>query len=267
MDTTSRSNHNVSVSISYRMVERMMLVSLVGLLLAACSSPIPATPPPAGTPAPVEPQQTISKDILLDPALASNADSLLLNGYLYEGLVKLEGNVPAPSLATTWTVSEDGLTYIFTLRPGVVFHDGTPLTADIVLDNFNRWFDLGNPLHGSAVYTGWKDVFLGFKSETDSNGSPVSSFDGIEKDNNLTVLIHLNRVMPDLIEKLSGPTFALVSPVALTSGGDKFGTTAGGAVGTGPYKISQWTETVITLQPNGDSWGTVPDTGLEFALK
>ncbi len=273
MDTTSRSSHKVGVSINYQTMGRVVLVVFVGLLLAACSSPTPSTlpsteqPASADTPAPVEPQQTISKDILLDPANADDADSLLLNGYLYEGLVKLEDGAPVPSLAASWSVSDDGLHYTFKLRPGVVFHDGTPLTADVVLDNFNRWFDPDNSLHGSAAYTGWKDVFLGFKGEVDADGVPVSSFDGIEKADNLTVLIHLNREMPDLIEQLSGPAFALVSPAALAEGGDQFGTSGSGAVGTGPYMVSQWTETVITLQPNGDYWGTVPDTGLEFALQ
>jgi peptide/nickel transport system substrate-binding protein len=267
MDTTSRSSHKAIVSINYRMVARVMLLTLVVLLPAACSSPTPAIPPPAestsqpapaDTQAPAEPQETVSKDILLDPANAGDADSLMLNGYLYEGLVKLEGGTPVPSLAASWSVSDDGLHYTFKLRPGVVFHDGTPFTADVVLDNFNRWFDPDNPLHGSDAYPTWKDVFLGFKGETNSDGVPVSSFDGVEKADNLTVLLHLNREMPDLIERLSEPAFALVSPAALADDG---------AVGTGPYAIGERTETVISLQPNANYWGTVPGEKLEFALK
>ena len=44
-----------------------------------------------------------------------------------------QGNL-TPGLATGWQVSEDGLTWSFTLRDGVVFHDGTPMTADTVLN-------------------------------------------------------------------------------------------------------------------------------------
>lgn len=238
-----------------------MLVILFGLLLAACSSPASVTPSPveptskpapADTPVPLEPPQTISKDILLDPANAADADSLMINGYLYEGLVKLEGGTPMPSLAVSWPVSDDGLHYTFKLRPGVVFHDGTPLTADVVLDNFNRWFDPDNASHGSGAYTAWKNVFLGFKGEVDSEGVPISSFDGVEKADNLTVLLHLNREMPDLIERLGEPAFALV-------GGD--------AAGTGPYAVRERIETMIILQPNANYWGAVPGEALEFALE
>src|SRR5437762_8164622 len=117
----------------------------------------------------------------------------MVNGYLYEGLVKMESGSPAPALATAWIISEDGLDYIFNLRPGVAFQDGSPLNADAVIANFNRWFDQEDALRGAGAYTAWQNAFLGFKGEVDENGSPKSSFDGIEKVNDLTVLVHLNR--------------------------------------------------------------------------
>src|SRR5437762_12525217 len=77
----------------------------------------------------------------------------MVNGYLYEGLVKMESGSPAPALATSWIISEDGLDYIFNLRPGVVFQDGSPLNADAVIANFNRWFDQKDALRGAGAYT------------------------------------------------------------------------------------------------------------------
>ncbi len=61
-----------------------------------------------------------------------------------------------PSLAQSWTVSEDGLTYTFTLRPGVKFHTTDyfkptrELTADYVLFSFQRMLDPQNPWHKVA---------------------------------------------------------------------------------------------------------------------
>ena len=49
-----------------------------------------------------------------------------------------------PWLATSWTVSTNGLTYTFTLKPGVKFTDGTPLNAQAVVDNFAYWEKGGN---------------------------------------------------------------------------------------------------------------------------
>jgi len=62
-----------------------------------------------------------------------------LNGNVYEGLFKLtdEGKVE-PLLATKYTTSEDGLTYTFTLRDGVKFHSGKPLTSADVKRSIER---------------------------------------------------------------------------------------------------------------------------------
>lgn len=265
MKIPSGSNRRAGVSIGMQMMGKVVCVILIGLVFVACATstpgPLPAkteAPQPADTPVPTELPQSVSKDILLDPAVAADADSALVNGYIYEGLVKLEKGAPVPVLAISHTVSDDGLHYTFKLRPGVVFHDDTPLTADVVLANFNRWFAPDDPLHGSATYAGWRDVFLGFKGEVDAEGVPVSFFDGIEKADNLTILIHLNREMPDLLDKLSEPAFALSSPGALAEGD---------AAGTGPYLVGEQTEQKIVLQPNADYWGAAPGEALEFALK
>jgi peptide/nickel transport system substrate-binding protein len=59
---------------------------------------------------------------------------------IHDALVKpMPGNAMAPSLAESWTVSKDGLTYEFVLRKGVVFHNGDPFTAEDVKFSFERY--------------------------------------------------------------------------------------------------------------------------------
>ena len=59
---------------------------------------------------------------------------------LHDGLVKpMPGNPWAPSLAESWTASKDGLSYEFTLRKGVRFHNGDALTAEDVKFSFERY--------------------------------------------------------------------------------------------------------------------------------
>lgn len=207
-------------------------------------SPGPAQPPPAGF--------DIPRPVSLDPANADQ-DAQTITVYLFEGLVKLENGQVAPALAATWIVSDDGLDYIFELRPNVSFHDGTPLDSDAVTANFNRWFDPEDPAHGSGAYDAWKAAFGGFKGEVDANGKPVSTFDGIEKVDILTVLIHLNQPDPDFLVKLAAPAFGILSPAAL---GD-VALNPQSAVGSGPYLLGEWTETGLVLAPNPSYWGEV----------
>jgi peptide/nickel transport system substrate-binding protein len=65
-------------------------------------------------------------------------NSVILNSY--EGLLRYAPGSTriVGGLASKWTVSKDGLTYTFTLRPGVKFHDGTPLTGKAVIASFKR---------------------------------------------------------------------------------------------------------------------------------
>lgn len=225
---------------------------------------------PAETPE----MMSVASDIQLDPALAdelgdSATDALLVDSYVYEGLVALDGSDPVAALAVDWTVSDDGLDYVFDLRPGVTFHDGTPFDADAVVANFNRWFSPASELRGEGSYQAWVDAFMGFEGEVDDAEQPVSSVDGIEKVDNLTVLIHLNRPDSDLPAKLAQGAFAMVSPTALAANMDSYGTqeTADAVAGTGPYTVTSWTDSTLTLDPYDNYWGATPDEPVEFALE
>lgn len=244
------------------------LLTLTALLLTACGSGGTggggaATDAPAATPARTD--MSIAKEILLDPANAADADSLFVIGYLYEGLVKLDANGLAPSLAESWTTSDDGLEFIFTLRQGVTFHDGTPFNADVVIANFNRWFDKENPAHGAAEYAAWAAIFGGFKGETGEGGAPKSNFDGAEKVDEYTVLIHLTKSDGNFLAKLVNPAFVMVSPAAF--GADYFGASLGKAAGTGPYSLAAWSESSLALEPFAAYWNGAPTNALEFPFK
>ncbi len=77
-----------------------------------------------------------------DPDVYYAGEGLLLTRNLYQGLLQYKpdtaSKVVEPQLATSWSVSKDGLTYTFHLRHGVVFHDGTPFTSAAIAPDFAR---------------------------------------------------------------------------------------------------------------------------------
>jgi len=259
---------------TYRLI---VTFALVALMLAACgggaetptqstvSTQVSVVEQPTNPPTAPPSGMAISKDILLDPANATDADSLALVGYIYEGLFKVEGSQVTPVLAASYTVSNDGLDYIIALRPNVTFHDGSPLNADAVVANFNRWFDPEDPNRGSGEYKAWAELFAGFKGETKDDGSPKSIFDGAEKVDDLTVLIHLTVPDPQFIIKLNNPAFYIVNPKVLGDAG--FGTSAGKASGTGPYMVDTWNDSALTLKPFASYWGSAATETLEYYFK
>jgi peptide/nickel transport system substrate-binding protein len=83
----------------------------------------------------------------IDPALGANDPEVMFNRVQYDYLVEIsaDGDL-SPSLATDWTISEDGLTYTFNLRDDVQFEDGEQFTADDVVFTFNRLVEQGSSI-------------------------------------------------------------------------------------------------------------------------
>ncbi|HEX5327776.1 MAG TPA: ABC transporter substrate-binding protein [Acetobacteraceae bacterium] len=76
----------------------------------------------------------------LDPHVVLDIGRIAVRLNLYDAPLRWVDNPPRliPWLATKWTVSPDALSYTFSLRPGVKFHDGTPLTAEDVVFSIER---------------------------------------------------------------------------------------------------------------------------------
>lgn len=213
------------------------------------------------------PVVTISGDILLDPANASGDDAEQINVLVYDTLIVDGEDGIEPGLAIDWLPSEDELDWIFTLRSNAVFHDGTPVDADAVLANFNRWFDPDDPLRGGGDYVTWEASFGGFLGEDDPDGVPFSSFDGIEKVDATTVLIHLTRPEPDLTALLSDPAFSIVNPAAIEANIDSYGTQDSNISGSGAYVIETWDDTSLELSEFEAYYGEAPAAAQSYVIE
>ncbi|MFD1910954.1 ABC transporter substrate-binding protein [Halodurantibacterium flavum] len=82
---------------------------------------------------------------LINSGITTEINSSVVGAQVYSTIVRLDSEgEPIPSLARTWEISEDGLTYTFLFFEGIKWHDGTPFTSDDVawsLENLNRQFN------------------------------------------------------------------------------------------------------------------------------
>src|SRR5689334_5404030 len=97
----------------------------------------------------------------LDSPVSTNGEAYQVTTQIFNLLVRaVPGKTDIePDLATSWSVSPDGLTWTFKLRQGVTFHDGTPFNAEAVKVNFDRWAFKDNPYHEvkGGEYEYWGD--------------------------------------------------------------------------------------------------------------
>ncbi|MGO3716990.1 MAG: ABC transporter substrate-binding protein [Glutamicibacter arilaitensis] len=117
---------------------------------SASATPVPRTLRLAAAAPPVK----------FDPAIVADNESFRVTRQVYETLIDINPDTggAVAGLAEAWTESPDGLRYTFTLRQGVLFHDGTELSAKAVVANFNRWENLSATLRADSTQ-GFTDVF------------------------------------------------------------------------------------------------------------
>jgi peptide/nickel transport system substrate-binding protein len=133
------SNPLPPVSDRFGMTRRDLLAGTAALGLSAGASSMAGAAPPQG-------QLTWAIHVSLAPLWFDPADTqALITPFmvlyaLHDAMVKpMPGNMQAPSLAESWSMSEDGLAWDFILRGGVKFHDGEPVTAEDVKFSFERY--------------------------------------------------------------------------------------------------------------------------------
>ncbi|MDV5368327.1 ABC transporter substrate-binding protein, partial [Enterobacter hormaechei] len=179
----------------------------------------------------------------LDPqvATAANDSRILVN--IYEGLVRnADGSLTLePGLATSWQVSDDGLTYTFQLRDHIQFHDGTSFNAQAVKFTFERMLDKHHPYYSTGPFP------LSFF---------FSAIDTIDTPDDLTVVFKLNKPFAPFLSNLATPAGLIVSPAAVKRYGKDFSRHPNG---TGPFKFDEWTANQrVVVSANDNYWNGKP---------
>lgn len=224
-----------------RFLHPLLLTAILGGLLACQIKP------------PVEADRYIvfgkSKDaVTLDPADTTDGESSAVVLNIFEPLLRFqrEKTLVEPCLATSWKVSDDKLTWTFKLRPGVRFHDGTPLDAAAVKFNYDRQRDEKSPYRFKAKMEYWHLFF--------------SAVESIEAPDPMTVVFRLNKPDATFLTNLALFNMGIASPSAIKKFGENI---FKNPVGTGPYIFKKWIRNEkIMLRRNPDYWGPAPQIDL-----
>jgi peptide/nickel transport system substrate-binding protein len=225
--------HDRSYSaLTMRRVHSIAAAAVILVLLAGGIAPAGAAP---------EGQVTWGIHISLAPTWFDPAETtgivtpFMVLYALHDAMVKpLPGNALAPSLAESWTVSSDGLTYEFVLRKGVRFHNGDPVTAEDVKFSFDRY-------RGAASKT--------FKERVSA----------IESPNPGRVRFRLKQPWPDFLTFYSSATGAgwIVPKKYVEKVGDEGFKKL--PIGAGPYRFVAFTPGVeLVLEAVDQYWRKTP---------
>ena len=170
---------------------------------------------------------------ILDPtANPAAAISEVLYGNVYEGLVQFaaDGSV-LPKLALSWDVSNDGLTYVFHLKSGVRFHDGSAFDAAAAKASLDRMIAPGS---------------------VNPQRSRFRAIRAVEAVDPNTLKLLLTQRSGGLLQSLAFGSAVMVSPQSAQNNAVQ-------PVGTGPFRFLRWRRgDSITLERNPDFQGAQP---------
>ena len=172
----------------------------------------------------------------LDPAQSALESISTVVGNMCEALFRFDSEYGVePALAES-VEQPDDRTYVFTLREGATFWDGSPVTAQDVVFSINRVLD---PATASS-WAGW-----------------AVNFESVTATDERTVTLTLTRPDPLVENYFALPAFTVVKQAFVEQAGDAFGTAGTGVMCTGPYEFTEWSQGQdITLTRYADWWGT-----------
>lgn len=228
--------------------------ALVATLLASfVAGPVTSFAQPAGVDASVEQKLSIATQgelATLDSALYNDVSSSDMIGQVFEGLYRVKNGTEVEfGQAESVKVSDDGLTYTFTLRDGLKWSDGSPVTAADFEYSYQR---LADPKSGASVQS--VDVFK--NAAAVRKGEKEVSELGVKALDDKTLEVTLEYPAPYLPKLLSGSRYMPVSKAVHSAKGDKYGTSADNVVTNGPFTIQDWNGTNLEwkLVKNDNYW-------------
>lgn len=193
----------------------------------------------------------------LDPHFINNGGYVVPAGLL-EGLVAQNdaGDDVVPAIASEWSLSDDGLTYTFTIRDDAKFSNGDPITAESVVSNYQRLLTPTGAGSGNTMNANSYQVGLGIANASAYQTGAVTDWTevGISAPDDSTVAITLDAPNPDFLLGMTDNSM-LITDTAVIDEHPKDWTKPENWVGSGAYTVKSWDPaTGMELVPNEYYW-------------
>jgi len=220
--------------------------------IAACSSPATsdeADSSSAGSDLGYDPDAILNimvdvEPSSLDPQRATDAVSLQLVANLQETLYKLDADdKPVPGLAESYEISDDGLTWTFKIKQGLVWSNGDPLVAGDFVYAWRRAVDPETKSDYAYIVetAGLKnagDIFAGT--------APVDSL-GVSAPDDYTLVCELAFPVPYFLSIIMFPTFTPANEAFIAQAGDKFFSSPEYAISSGAFLLTDYTAMSVSM--------------------
>lgn len=183
----------------------------------------------------------------LDPAIGYDWQNWSMIKSLFDGMMDYKPGTTelVNDLAESYTLSEDGLTYTFTLKEGVTFHNGRVMTADDVKYSLDRVTNPATQSPGAGFFASIE----GFDAMADGSATSLSGVSVVDPN---TVAIKLSRPDATFLHVMAINFSSIVPKEVVEEFGEDFGKNP---VGTGAFELSEWTlGQRLVFSRNKDYW-------------
>lgn len=181
---------------------------------------------------------------------ASDTQSFTILNNAFEGLFRLDANhEPQPALAESYTVSDDGLVYTFTLREGLQWSNGTPLTASDFVFSWLKQMSSDATNGYNFIMTDY--IVNGLEY---GEGTATANQVGVKALDDRTLEVTIKNPTPYFLYLTTLSMYFPLNEAYVTEQGDNYGITADNMIYCGPYVITNYDPAVGTSMAKNETY-------------
>ncbi len=237
-----------------RVLSLMLVLAMVLSVSVGCAKETPQTPAPTGEQTNAEPEYLVWNigvdPETWDPTLNSANDGGHIINNLFEGLTRETQDGIEPAAAESWKISDDGMTYTFTLRDGLKWSDGQPLTAKDFEYSWKRACDPETASEYSFIVTSY---LVGAEEYFSGTGSRDEV--GVKALDDKTLEVKLKFPVPYFLSLTSFYTYNPVRQDSVEAKGEGWEKDPTTCISNGPFKLTEYqTGSHILMVKNENYW-------------